>query len=91
MTDFWAAPAGHQVVRALLEANPQACAEVDSNGRMPLHHAAAAVCSAADPEAVVRALVEAHPAAAEHADGQGMRPARLAESAGASRDVLALM
>ena len=63
-----------QVVQALINANPKACAAADDQGMLPLHVA----FRAGAPEDIVLALLSTHPEAIEHVDNLGRLPSMLA-------------
>lgn len=66
---------GHiEVVQALINANPKACAAADDQGMLPLHVA----FRAGAPEEIVLALLSAHPEAIERVDDRGRLPSMLA-------------
>ena len=70
-------------VKAILQANPQAAAEKDVDGRLPLHW----VAEQAAPVEVVKVLLEANPQAAAEKDRFGCLPLHLAAEAGAPEEV----
>lgn len=63
-----------EVVQALINANPKACAAADDQGMLPLHVA----FRAGAPEDIVLALLSTHPEAIERVDNLGRLPSMLA-------------
>jgi len=72
-----------EVVQALINANPKACAAADDQGMLPLHVA----FRAGAPEDIVLALLSTHPEAIERVDNLGRLPSMLApKECGTYRD-----
>jgi len=76
-----------QIIRLLMEYNPNGSLEADTLGRLPIHYALSN--GASDP--VIEMLLEKRPTAAQGMDRRGWLPLHVACSVGASTNVVNLL